>query len=156
MASATNALPTEILCQVFQNVQNHYQRFTREGIEPSRPSRADQPTFFSAPFMPVLFNEGRQFARLRLVSRTWKGVADTFMFREIVYSIRGLESYPDCYGHRFLANVFSRGYAHLVRSIHLQLELWDHIGYSDCTPDNKAILFKKIDLLCKLLLQRSG
>ena len=152
MASATNALPTEILCQVFQNVQNHYQRFTGEGIAPSRPSRTDEPTFFSAPFMPVLLNERRQFARLRLVSRTWKGVADTFMFRDIVYSIVGLESQPDDYGHMFLANVFNMGYTHLVRHIHLQLELRVDIG----SPDDTAILFEKIDLLCKLLVQRSG
>jgi hypothetical protein len=156
MASATNALPTEILYQVFQNVQNHYQRFTGEEIDPSTPFRPDEVPFFSAPFMPWLCDERRQFAHLRLVSRTWKVVADTFMFRDIVYSINELESRSDDYGHRFLANVISMGYTHLVRSIHLQLQLRDDIGYLDYSPDDNAILFENIDLLCYLLVQRSG
>jgi hypothetical protein len=78
------------------------------------------------------------------------------MFQDIVYSISGLESGLDDYGHRFLANVFIMGYNHLVRSIHLRLELRDGIVCLGYAPDDDAILFEKVDLLCELLVQHSG
>src|SRR5271170_2311318 len=159
MASAADALPTEILEQVFQHFQNYYRRGSQND-EPSRRDRVDTPRFFSAPFMPPLRFETRQFARLRLVSWAWKGVVDTYIFKDVVIAIdaRQIRSAKDYgAGYRCLDNIVRGGYTDLIRNIHLRLELFNNAFRDDALANTGrgVDILAYITLSCDLLVQPS-
>src|SRR5271170_2241767 len=160
MASAADALPTEILEQVFQHFQNYYRRGSQND-EPSRRDRVDTPRFFSAPFMPPLRFETRQFARLRLVSWAWKGVVDTYIFKDVVIAIdaRQIRSAKDYgAGYRCLDNIVRGGYTDLIRNIHLRLEVFNNALRDEAFTDAEGgvDILAYINLVCDLVQQSSS
>src|SRR5215471_6106637 len=109
--------------------------------------------------MPSPRPERSQFARFRLVSRSWKTVADMFLFKDMEIVIRSHEGQiAGYYGrqHRFLDHVFRSGYSHLIRNIYLEVCLYDyhHLKRPLDEPDDTALLLYT-DLVCELLLQHS-
>jgi hypothetical protein len=159
MASIAEAVPIEILTEIFQLVQNDCRRDFRRNNERFLHDRLNELAFFSEPFMPPRRTERRQFTRFRLVSRSWKGVADTFFFKDMGIVIttdneRRVGYYSRRY--RFLDLVFGGGYTHLIRNIYLELDLYDYDRLEGPFEKSKdSALLPYTDLVCDLLIQHS-
>jgi hypothetical protein len=155
MASIADSLAIEVLSQVLQHVQNAYRNqiyFERDKVDPIR--------IFAKP--AIRYSETREFRFFRLVSRKWKAIADTILFRDVRVVI-GNRGYDKTFihnygyysrGHRFLDGVFREGYMGLVRNVYVgvgssddELEMFDH------DPGLRAILTSYTDLVCDLLGQ---
>lgn len=77
--------------------------------------------------MPSLQDERREFMQLRRVSRRWKAIADTFLFRDVVAPIGRFNGLFMNREHRFLISVLRGGYEDLVRNMHIELGLNDDV-----------------------------
>ena len=167
MTSIGDSLPREVISHIFEHV--HFRHaFSREDY-------GDYEEFFSQPFMPWLAPERRDFAPLRLVSRTWKAIADTFFFKDLVIAIGRFNQRTMSRQHRFLVSVLRAGYAELVRNVHLILQLddnvvsfWerckkddDYYVSEDESPERPSLKFtpaglvEYTDLVCDVLSQYS-
>lgn len=127
MASTVETVPTEILTQIFQLIYDHCRQLYAKEDDDERPrfQVPDPPSFFSEQFIPSMSAVRHQFAGLRCVSRSWKDIADTFLFRDIVIAITGSPSRLGYFNreHRFLDNLYSCGYANLICHVHIQVDV---------------------------------
>ena len=126
MASPIETVHPEILTQIFQLIYDHCRQLDAVDDDNQGPQfRPDAPTFFSEEFMPSLYQVRRQFAGLRLLSRGWKDIADTFFFRDIVILITDFPGRDEYFNgeHRFLHSVYRRGFANLIRHVHIRVDV---------------------------------
>ena len=156
MTSIAESVPIEILTQIFQNC---YRRVCLDDNVLDQRDQVDGLPLFPKPFIPSLYMERRQFGRFRLVSQSWKAVADMFFIRDMEIAIRADEKHVAGYHsrqHRFLGCVFDRGYTHLIGNIYLELHLHDyyHLERPFDEPEGTALLLYT-DLVCDLLTQHS-
>src|SRR5271154_6218122 len=161
MPSIADSLTPQVITEIFKQVQDYY-------YGPSEPfhDRTGYIRFFNAPSMMYdNENERRGFRHFRLVSRSWKAVSDTFVFRDLRITIgyplfdkrRAVSGYHSA-GHRFLEEMFGAGYAPLIRNVHLELFFNDHalqLPAPDLVEEVRSQVFASTDSVCKLLLEQS-
>src|SRR5277367_3744861 len=129
MASIADSLAPEVLSHILKHVQDGYNH-------PGSPfhDRTDNIRFYNLLSM-IYDNEWERddFFGYRLVSRAWKAVSDTFVFRDLQIAIgyspfdkrRAVSGYHNA-GHRFLEKVLLGGYSPLVRNVRVEVRCNNH------------------------------